>query len=174
MAGDRAKKTAEGVEPLTISVTLGATLPTGDFGNVRPTVEIKNIRLDQPLEPQLERALDAAGKAWLAIDTEIEHRVMDMLSVDAGSTATPTLRDRVARLEAWQGTVRKNTKSIVDEVRRHKGILDRPKMPVNVIPPRVDAPPAKKTKRPEPLDDKVGWPYPESPGVGESGLEGPK
>lgn len=127
MPGRRTNKTAEGVEPLTISVTLGATIPTGDFGNVRPTVEIKNIRLDQPLEPQLEHALAAAGKAWLAIDDEIEHRVMDMLSIDAGSTETPTLRDRVARLETWQTTVRKNTKVIVDEVRRQKDVLEKPK-----------------------------------------------
>ena len=126
MTARRTNKTAEGAEPLTISVTLGATIPTGEFGNLRPTVEIRNIRLDQPVEPQLKRALDAAGKAWLAIDSEIEHRVMDMLSVDAGSTATPTLRERVAALEGWQTTVRKNTRTLADEVRRHKVILESP------------------------------------------------
>ena len=62
----------DGVEPLLVSVSLGATIPTGDYASLRPEVRIQNIRLDQDIDPQIKTALEAAAKAWVAIDTEIE------------------------------------------------------------------------------------------------------
>jgi hypothetical protein len=156
-------------EPLTISVTLGATIPTGDYGNLKPSVEIRGIRLDQPIEPQLELALAATAKAWLAIDGEIEVKVTEMLSQDAGGQAGDGVRERLKKLEEFKGTAVESIKNIAEEVRKHKKALEAPK-PKRARKPKVQPmgpvempAPVKRTKKPEPLGDKIGYPYPESP-----------
>lgn len=123
MGGKRTTKTAEGADPPMVTVSLGATIPTGEFGNVRPHIEIRNIRLDQDLQAQLAPALEAAGVIWLAIDGEIEHRVMDMLSITAGDS-TQTVRERIEKLEAWRGRVNRALDRVVEEVKKHKAKLN--------------------------------------------------
>jgi hypothetical protein len=114
-------------EPLMVSVSLGATIPTGDYGNLKPQLEIHNVRLDQPLEPQLEQALAAGRAAWLAIDSEIEVRITEMLSVSAGGQAGVGVRERLAALEAFMSVVGPSVKNIAEEVRKHKAALEKPK-----------------------------------------------
>lgn len=126
MAGPRkldAAKTEEGVDPLTVSVGLGVTIPVGGEGAnqyIKPTVEIRNIRLDQPVTPQVKRALTAAREAWLAIDMEMEVQITEMVS---GATDQKTLHDTLAEVRAQITVMNKNVKAIVDEVRKHKVVL---------------------------------------------------
>lgn len=84
--------------PLTVSVSLGATVPAGDYGNVKPNIRIDNIVVGQPIEPQVSAALEAARIAFLEINTELESRLSEILE-DAADRQT--LRERIERTVAW-------------------------------------------------------------------------
>ena len=115
------KKTTVRAEPLTVSVSLGATIPVGDFQNIRPAVEIRNIRLDLPIEPQVKNAIEAAKVAWIAIDNEMEIQITEMV---AGAVGQPTIRDTLEGITAWiDGVAKKSFKNISKEVKRHKDQL---------------------------------------------------
>lgn len=118
-----ARKTAGGVDPLLVSVSLGATIPVGEFQNIRPSVEIRNIRLDRPVEPQLKLALAAARQAWLAVDSEMEVQITEMVSGVAGQK---TMADTIAELREWvDGVARTSFKNIAAEVKKQKERLDK-------------------------------------------------
>lgn len=123
----KAKKAAARVEPLTVSVSLGATIPVGDGGSgggfqyIRPEVKIHNICVDQPVEPQVKAAIEAARIAWVAIDTEIEVQIIEMVSAASGQ---PTLRNTLDGIQDWiDGVAKKSLANIAKEVKRHKEAL---------------------------------------------------
>lgn len=113
-----AQKTADGAEPLTVSVSLGATIPIGDYQNIRPAVEIRNLRLDKPLEEQVKAALEAVRYAWAAVDNELEVQITEMVS---GAAGIPTIRDTLDELRKWVDDVAKpNFRNIATEVKRQQ------------------------------------------------------
>lgn len=113
-----AKRTVEGTEPMMVTVSLGATIPVGEFQYLRPSVEIRNLRVDQPIEPQVEAAIRAARVAWVAIDSEIEIQITEMVS---GSAGQATMRDTMDGINAWINDVaKKSFTNISKEVRRQK------------------------------------------------------
>ncbi len=110
----------EGVEPLLVSVSLGATIPTGNYASLRPEVRIQNIRLDLDIDPQIKTALEAAAKAWVAIDTEIEVQVSDMVASSTGKS--DGLREQLDELQQWRKKmVDPSIKNIADKVRELAG-----------------------------------------------------
>lgn len=110
----------DGVEPLLVSVSLGATIPTGDYASLRPEVRIQNIRLDQDVDTQVKTALEAAAKAWVAIDTEIEVQVSDMV---ASATGKPEgVREQLDELQQWRKKmVDPSIRNIAEKVRELAG-----------------------------------------------------
>lgn len=105
-----------------VSVSLGATIPVGEFQNLKPAVEIRNIRVDQEIEPQIQAAIEAAKVAWLAIDQEMEVQIVEMVSVAAGDR---TVRDVLDELRSWvESVAKKNFRNIRDEVKLHKERID--------------------------------------------------
>lgn len=113
-----AEKAVDGADPLLVSVSLGVTIPVGQEGAnqyIKPAVEIRNVRVDQPVESQVKRALEAVRVVWLAVDTELEVQITEMV---AGAAGQKTVHDTLAEIQKWiDGVARKNTKTIVAKVK---------------------------------------------------------
>ena len=115
-------KTEDGVEPLTISVSLGVTVEVGERQYLKPQVEVRNIRLDKDVEAQVNKAIEGARIAWLAIDREMEVQIVEMTS---GAAGQESVRDTLEKMEAWiNGVAKKNFTNIAKEVKKHKAQLD--------------------------------------------------
>jgi hypothetical protein len=81
---------------LSVSVELGATIPTQEYGNVRPLVRIDGIDPNQDVEAQVNLALEAASKGFIAIDDKI----IELVDQAAGTVeSAPKIRNRVAEIE---------------------------------------------------------------------------
>lgn len=79
-----------------VTVELGATIPNGEYGNIRPTIRIAEIDTEQDIDAQIAKSLEAATKVFAAIDGEIVSLVDEAA---ASASGVPKLRDRVQRLE---------------------------------------------------------------------------
>lgn len=105
---------------LTIDVELGATVPVGQFGNVRPLLRIRGLDPAGDVAAQVALALGAGQTAWALIDDELEVVISQMVAPDAG---TPGFRDRVDALEQYRETARTNFKKIAERLKAMEGRL---------------------------------------------------
>lgn len=101
---------------LRIDVDLGATLPVGQFGNVRPALGIKGIDPYGDVERQITVSLAAGATAFLRINDTIRELVDDKL-VSENETGT-SLSERVAALEKFEGLAKANITKLAEMVRR--------------------------------------------------------
>lgn len=90
-----------------VSVRLGCTIPSIEYGNVRPEVEITDIDCDGDIEAQLERAIVVTGAAFSALDAKILDLVDEATRQVAASMS---MGERVQRLEAAMRNVSKALK----------------------------------------------------------------
>ena len=56
---------------LSFTVELGATIPTTEYGNLRPLIKIANIDPSGDVEAQINIAMAGATQAFTAIDDQI-------------------------------------------------------------------------------------------------------
>ena len=90
-------KTDPPAHPLLVSVELGATLPTGDFANIRPLIRIDNIDPSGDVDRQLALGLETAARAIAEIDGQLDVVVSEIISPESGR---PGYRARVDALES--------------------------------------------------------------------------
>lgn len=100
-------------------VELGFTLPMGDYASLKGSIGL-DFRYDQPIEPQLEKALEFAVQVWKQIDDEIEVLVVDSANSIANK---PGMRVRVEDLERQTATFKASLRNVADEVKRQKTLL---------------------------------------------------
>lgn len=101
---------------LRVSATLGLTIPLpGDrFGNVKPELRIDGIDPEGDVEAQLQLALAAGEKAWIAIDGNMNVVVGQLLSPNAG---VPTPLDRIEALEKTASTAKRNIATVTEKMK---------------------------------------------------------
>lgn len=56
---------------LTVDVELGATIPTLEYGNIRPLIRISGVDPNGDVESQIEIAIAGATKVFASIDDNI-------------------------------------------------------------------------------------------------------
>jgi hypothetical protein len=105
---------------LRVTVSLGATMPFGDFGNVRPHIEISGIDPYGDVEQQINDGLATGVRAFARIDEELEVIITQLISPVAGK---PGIRDRVERLENSLNTVKESNRKIIERL-RDAGIIE--------------------------------------------------
>ncbi len=79
-----------------VSVELGATLPTGEYANVRPLIRIDNIDPAGDVDRQVAVGLETAARALAEIDGQLDVVISELLSPESGK---PGYRARVDALE---------------------------------------------------------------------------
>lgn len=102
---------------LTFSAEFGATIPTGDYSNVKVLIRIDGIDPDGDVEAQVDKCLAGGTTAWKRIDEAAEIIVTDIVSVQSGN---PTLSKRVADVEATLGAVKSNLNKVVQHLKGQK------------------------------------------------------
>lgn len=108
------------VDRLLVTVGLGATLPFGEMGFLKPELRVANIDPAGDVAAQVQAGLAAAGVAFAAIDGELERVISDMLT-PMGSK--PGYADRVERLERSVDMIRRNIATVVTKVREHEAAI---------------------------------------------------
>lgn len=79
-----------------VSVRLGATIPTVQYGNLRPEIEITDVDLDKDVKEQVDAAIAAAAIIWGGIDDNIMAFVDEAAKAVGGGLQ---MEDRTAKLE---------------------------------------------------------------------------
>jgi hypothetical protein len=105
-----------GINPdLRVDVDLGATIPSAQFGNIRPALAIRGINPYTDVEGQIEVSLAAGVLAFVRINDTIGELVDDkLIESETGST----LAERVVALEAFDEKVKANITTLAAMVRR--------------------------------------------------------
>lgn len=98
-----------------VTVGLGATMPFGDHGFVKPNLELM-IDPEGDVDQQIADQLAIGVRAWTLIDEELETIITKLISPVAGM---PSTGDRVKALESSMATVKTNINRIVSKVREH-------------------------------------------------------
>ncbi len=102
---------------LRVTVELGATMPFGEMGFIKPLLRISNIDPDGDVKAQVQRGIGVAAEAFAEIDGELERVISDMLSPMLGK---PGYSDRVEKLEQSVGVLRRNVRTIVAKIKEQE------------------------------------------------------
>lgn len=62
-----------------IKVGMGATIPTGDYANMRPEVHVEVVLPDNPTQEEIRAAFDAA---WAQIEEQMNRAIDAITSED--------------------------------------------------------------------------------------------
>lgn len=110
--------------PITVDIELGGTFPFPDeggqrgFGNVRPLMRINGIEVDNPSDPveaQLERAIEAGSKGFLVIDGQVVAITKDLFAEQ--QAGIPGLPARLNTLERRLSVQSESLKNIGEKLR---------------------------------------------------------
>lgn len=100
---------------LRISVTLGATLPTMQYGNIKPEITISNIDPNGNVEEQIELAIAAIKKGFESIDNHLVEFVESSEAIQESGTKLLEKVDTLeTKLEKMITYIRSNVKPLVD------------------------------------------------------------
>lgn len=100
---------------LKVTVELGATLPFGDHGFVKPTIKIDGLNPDSAqLEQDIIDGINTAQHAMVAIDEQLEVTISQLL---APATGQPGARDRLEKLEKSMSTATENIRRIATRLK---------------------------------------------------------
>lgn len=122
---------------LTVDVEIGATIPLGDYTNLRTKIAFNGLDPELPLEPQLEKAVIVAMAAAKKIDEKTEEVIVNTASIAAGK---PGVADRLDALEAGLAKRKENEGKIAAKVKELLGTVGALQVP-------TPDPSAKKTPR---------------------------
>lgn len=130
---------------LRVSVELGGTFPTGDYGNLKPLIRLDGLDPGGDVAAQIQAGLASAGQIFVAINEELERQLSDAMT--PGSK--PGISARIDRLELWsKDTVLK----MADEIRRQKTLVDEMAVIIKGRPQVVNSGAIRAAAKAENLD----------------------
>jgi hypothetical protein len=126
---------------VTVDVEIGATIPLGDYTNLKTRVSFNGLDPSQPIEPQLDQCAVIAMAAVKRIDEKTEEIIVNTASLAANQ---PGIADRLAELEKQMGKRRENEQKIAGKVKEL--LAQVPAAVAEAIPPADPPAPAKPAK----------------------------